>query len=482
MKTTPIHIRNLRCRAGSSICLRSGRVEAARADNALALHVLFLLLAAALLLCAPARAGAVALDSPRMTPVVRAVQAVAPAVVNITSTHIVEGQRLSPLEQFFGPGFPGLPGFDMPGGRKVRQKRVSLGSGVIVDGEKGLVLTNAHVIAGGDEVMVHLLDGREFPAAVKGADPDFDIAVLQIKGASKLPDVTLGDSSDIMPGETVIAIGNPFGFNHTVTTGVVSALGRTIRNKEGAFTDLVQTDAAINPGNSGGPLLNIEGVLIGINTAVDTRAEGIGFAIPINKARRVMHDLMSAGRVAPLWLGLDLQDVDGRTAMALGLKDAGGVLVTAVHPGSPAARAGIVPGDILENINSSPVRDRRDYLDILRNQTAGTSLRLQLLRDGGPLKLEATPEPFGDAEARALMERRWGFSVAQTGQGVVVRQARADGPAGFLRQGDRITAVGAAETQTMEDFLQAFRRERMSGQILLQVVRSGKGYYARLVP
>ncbi len=458
------------------------RVAVAAANTAFDARWLLALLAVCLLLCLPTRARAIAPDSPRMTPVVRAVQAVAPAVVNITSTHIIEGQRISPLEQFFGPGFPGLPGVDVPGGRRVKQKRVSLGSGVIVDGDKGLVLTNAHVIAGGGEVMVHLLDGREFVATVKGADPDFDIAVLQIKGASKLPAVKLGDSGDIMPGETVIAIGNPFGFNHTVTTGVVSALGRTIRNKEGAFTDLVQTDAAINPGNSGGPLLNIEGVLIGINTAVDARAEGIGFAIPINKARRVMHDLMSAGRVAPLWLGLDLQDVDSRTAMALGLRDAGGVLVTAVFPGSPAAKAGIVTGDIVESINTSPVRDRRDYLDILRNQTTGTSLRLQVLREGGPVKLEATPEPFSDTDARALLERRWGFSAAQTAQGVVVRQARADGPAEFLRQGDRITAVGSAEIRTMEDFLQAFRKERMSGQVLLQVVRNGKGYYARLIP
>ena len=142
-----------------------------------------------------------------------------------------------------------------------------------------------------------------------------------------------------------------------------------------------------------------------------TSAEGVGFAIPINKARRVMHDLMSAGRVAPLWLGLDLQDVDGRTAMALGLRDAGGVLVTAVFPGSPAAKAGIVTGDIVESINTSPVRDRRDYLDILRNQTTGTSLRLQVLREGGPVKLEATPEPFSDADARALLERLRGSII-----------------------------------------------------------------------
>ena len=172
--------------------VKPARVRAVAADNSFFVRqVLFLLLAVALLLCAPLRARAVAPESPRITPVVRAVQTVAPAVVNITSTHIVEGQRLSPLEQFFGPGFSGLPGFDLPGGRPVRQKRVSLGSGVIVDGAKGLVLTNAHVIEGGDEVMVHLLDGREFPASVKGADPDFDIAVLQIRGASNLPAVRM---------------------------------------------------------------------------------------------------------------------------------------------------------------------------------------------------------------------------------------------------------------------------------------------------
>ena len=408
----------------------------------------------------------------RMTPVVRAVREAGPAIVNITSTSTAPNRRLSPLEQlFFGDMLP-----------QRQRTRSSLGSGVIVDGKAGVVLTNAHVIAGGTDIMVRLLDGREFPAEVLGADQDFDLAVLKLKGAANLPEARLADTHDLMPGETVIAIGNPFGFTHTVTTGVISALGRTIRNDSGLFTDLIQTDAAINPGNSGGPLLNIEGVLIGINTAVDTRAEGIGFAIPINKARRVMHDLMSAGRVAPLWLGLDLQDVDGRTAMALGLRDAGGVLVTAVFPGSPAAKAGIAPGDIVESINASPVRDRRDYLDILRNQTAGSALRLQVLREGGPVKLEATPEPFTDADARALLERRWGFATAQTAQGVVVRQARADGPADFLRQGDRITAVGSAEIQTTEDFLQAFRRERMSGQVLLQVVRNGKGYYARLIP
>lgn len=412
-----------------------------------------------------------------------------PAVVNIGTERKASGNSQDDL---MGEMFRNMPpGFDKffdqfggkRGGKRPQMKQKSLGSGFIVSAD-GYIVTNNHVVADADVIRVTLdqSNGKSeaITAKLVGADEETDLALLKIETKKTLPYLAFGNSDELRIGEWLLAIGNPFGLDHSVTAGILSAKNRNIH--AGPFDNFLQTDASINPGNSGGPLLNIEGVLIGINTAVDARAEGIGFAIPINKARRVMHDLMSAGRVAPLWLGLDLQDVDGRTAMALGLKDAGGVLVTAVFPGSPAAKAGIAPGDILETINSSPVRDRRDYLDILRNQTAGTPLRLQLLREGGALKIEATPEPFGDAEARALLERRWGFSAAQTAQGVVVRQARADGPASFLRQGDHITAVGAAETRTMEDFLQAFRRERMSGQILLQVVRNGKGYYARLVP
>ncbi|MDR2056514.1 MAG: trypsin-like peptidase domain-containing protein [Desulfovibrio sp.] len=414
-------------------------------------------------------------SSPRLTPVVRAVRAVAPAVVNITSTHIIEGSRASPLERFFGPDF-------FYGGPARRQKRTSLGSGVIVDGAGGLVLTNAHVIAGGDEIVVRLLDGREFPAAVRGADPDFDIAVLQIVGARNLPEARMGDSSDILPGETVIAIGNPFGFTHTVTTGVVSALGRTIRNESGVFTDLIQTDAAINPGNSGGPLLNIEGGLIGINTAVDARAEGIGFAIPVNKARRVMDDLMKQGRVAPLWLGMMVQDMDSRTAMALGLKDVTGVLVSAVFENTPAAQAGIAPGDVLLSVNETPVHDRRDYVNVLRNQTEGVTLNLRLYRGERSIAMSVRPARFDDPTAQSLMEQRWGLTAREGRGGLSVIAIRRGGPADFLRKGDMIVAVGAARVNTMKDLLQAFRRERLAGQVLLQVVRDGRQYYARLVP
>ena len=411
-------------------------------------------------------------DSPRMTPAVRAVKAVAPAVVNITSTTVVPGRRLGPLEQFFFPEMPSM-------GRE--RVRTSLGSGVIVDGTKGLVLTNAHVVAGGDEVHVNLLDGREFVADVVGAEPDFDLAVLKIRGAHNLPSVRMGDSRDLMPGETVIAIGNPFGFNHTVTTGVISALGRTIRNDNGLFTDLVQTDAAINPGNSGGPLLNILGELVGINTAIDARAEGIGFAIPIHKARRVMEDLVGQGRVAPLWLGLSAQDVDQRVAMALALKKPQGVLVDDVYPGSPAARAGVRGGDIITQMGSTEVRDRRDYLNYLRNHTPGSPVRLSLWRDGKSLTLEASPEAFTDEAATALMERRWGLTLKEGRQGLMVSKVRGDGPASMLKVGDGIAGVGNVRVGTMKDLLQAFRAQRMARQVILQVVRGGKGYYAKII-
>lgn len=399
--------------------------------------------------------------------------ATAPAVVNITSTHVVERQRISPMDQFFGFG----PGFDQPR----RQKRVSLGSGVIVDGKRGLVLTNAHVIAGGDEVMIHLQDGRQFPAVVKGAEPDFDLAVLEIQGPHDLPAVPLGDSSDLMPGETVIAIGNPFGFNHTVTTGVVSALGRTIRSESGVFTDLVQTDAAINPGNSGGPLLNLEGRLVGINTAVHARGEGIGFAIPVNKARRVMDDLVGQGRVAPLWLGLAADDVDQRMAMALGLREPRGIIVTRLYPGSPAGKAGIEPGDVIDSINGSPVRDRREYVNILRNQVPGAELTLGVLRGDKPEKIRVKPASFDDATALSLMQEIWGLRVREADGLMLVRETRRPGPTDFLRPGDVIAAIGGMRIRTTADLVNAFRRERLANQVLMQIVRDGRPYYARVL-
>lgn len=421
------------------------------------------------------RDGQSAPSSQRMTPVVAAVAKVAPAVVNITSAQIERAQ--SPLERFFGQGYD--PFGNMP---PRTRKRASLGSGVVVDGNRGLVLTNAHVLGSGTEIMVHLQDGREYKAKIRGFDPDFDIAVLEIKGAPRLPSVALGDSSDLMPGEPVIAIGNPFGFAHTVTTGVVSALNRSIRHSGGMLTELIQTDAAINPGNSGGPLLNIDGALIGINTAIDARAEGIGFAIPINKARRVMEGLVSYGKVVPLWFGILAQDLDQRMAMALGLTNPAGALVTNVMPGTPAEKAGIKPGDVILQINSTKLRDKRDYVNAVRNQAFEGTVNFELARDGHTLSVQMKPVPFDDGTATKLMARHWGFSAEEKRGRVLVTGADVKGPANFLKKGDAIRAIGDKAISNLADLVSAFRAERMSNQLMLLIERNGRNYYGRLVP
>ncbi|MBW2569370.1 MAG: trypsin-like peptidase domain-containing protein, partial [Deltaproteobacteria bacterium] len=235
---------------------------------------------------------------------------VSPAVVNINSEYEVR-RRVNPFsgfsrDPFFDSFFKDFfdPGFEQ------RYKRTSLGSGVIIDGKRGLILTNAHVLAKSATITVILNDERKFDARIIGADPDSDLAVLRISSKNPLPAVEMGDSNDLMIGETIIAIGNPFGFSNTVTTGVISAINRSIRADDAVYHDFIQLDASINPGNSGGALLNINGELIGINTAIYAKAQGIGFAIPINKAKRIVSDLIQYGKVVQIWLGLTVQDLD----------------------------------------------------------------------------------------------------------------------------------------------------------------------------
>jgi len=242
----------------------------------------------------------------RKTPVVIAVSKVSPAVVNISSEYQLRN-RPNPfgfdLDPFFDNFFKDF--FDPYVPRQ--QKRYSLGSGVIIDGKRGYILTNSHVVEKTTKIKITLKDGRQFDGHLVGADPDSDLAVVKIESDNPLPSIKMGNSDDLMIGETVIAIGNPFGFSHTVTTGVISALGRSIRTSDTIYRDFIQTDASINPGNSGGPLLNINGELIGINTAIYAKAQGIGFAIPINKARRIIKDLIRFGEVihAPLFFWRD---------------------------------------------------------------------------------------------------------------------------------------------------------------------------------
>jgi serine protease Do len=302
----------------------------------------------------------------RRTSVVAVVEKVSPAVVNVSAESVVRD-----VDPFFGMFF----------GRGERRTQ-SLGSGLIVDAN-GIVVTNAHVIEGASRIVVTTLDGRELDADVLGSDRDADLAVLKVK-ARGLPAVPLGRSSDLMIGETVVAIGNPFGLAHTVTSGVLSAVGRTVPSERGerVFTDFLQIDASINPGNSGGPLVNILGDVIGINTAIIQGANGIGFAIPADRARRVVDDLLRFGELRPLWTGARLMTVDAEMAQSAGLKVRRGALVRKVYPDSPAAVAGLQENDVIVGLGGHPVTAREDVATALYTAPSGTPVELEVCRAG----------------------------------------------------------------------------------------------------
>ncbi|WP_319778003.1 trypsin-like peptidase domain-containing protein [Maridesulfovibrio sp.] len=422
-------------------------------------------------------------DSLRVTPVVRAVQKTSPAVVNINVTRIVE-RGVSPFGQMFGG-----QGFDLFFDNFPTQKRKfrsqATGSGVIINGRRGLVLTNAHVLSGGSDIKVRLINGEEYSAEIVGSDADFDIAVLKIKGAGNLPQVAMGDSSDIYIGETVIAIGNPFGYTHTVTTGVVSALKRAVKSKEGAYTDFIQTDAAINPGNSGGPLLNIMGDLIGINTAIQARAEGIGFAIPINRAKRVVKELLESGKVSPVWLGLSGQDLDQGSASYFGLSRVYGMLITDVHKDTPAAYAGLQPGDVVLRINGIEVEDKTGYLALLRVQTRSEDVDLEVLHEGKLRHVVVRPQSLELRQIRSQAWSRWGMVVDKDsrGRGMLVSKVRKNSASERLglQPGDKIHQIGNHRVESQKDFLDSFLRYRLNNKVMLKVQRGRNFYYVKLI-
>nr|WP_299240317.1 Do family serine endopeptidase [uncultured Halomonas sp.] len=311
-----------------------------------------------------------------------AVDKAAPAVVNIYSSRVVEREQ-HPLMS--DPFFRQFFGDEMPS----RQRMLSsLGSGVIVSNE-GYVLTNHHVIRGADQIQVALQDGRETLAKVIGTDPESDLAVLKID-LEDLPVISLVDSESAAVGDVSLAIGNPFGVGQTVTMGIISATGR---NQLGlsAYEDFIQTDAAINPGNSGGALINAEGSLVGINTAIFSRtggSQGIGFAIPTNVAREILDELVRKGRVIRGWLGLEVQEVTMDLASSFGLNAAQGVVVANVVPESPAQRAGIRRSDVLLSINGKPILDPRVAMNDIADVEPNTSLPITLMRGGETLKVE----------------------------------------------------------------------------------------------
>lgn len=310
-------------------------------------------------------------------------QKVTPAVVNIstkTRVKVRDPYFDDPMfRQFFG-----LP--DTPRERTEQ----SLGSGVIVDAAKGYILTNNHVVGGADDITVTLQDGRNFKGTLIGTDPDTDIAVVQIK-ASGLQALPLADSSRLLVGDFVVAVGDPFGLGQTVTSGIVSALGRSGLGGSG-YQNFIQTDASINPGNSGGALVNLRGELVGINSMIFSpsgASAGIGFAIPSNLTTEVMQQLIAHGKVQRGNLGLQTQDITPRIASLLGVKDSHGVVVTGVSDDSAAARAGLQPGDVLATLDGKPLRNSSDLHNREGLLPVGSTVTLGVLRDGKPREVTA---------------------------------------------------------------------------------------------
>lgn len=318
-----------------------------------------------------------------------------PWVVNISTTQYVRQRLGSFWEDFYG--------FDPYQGGTRTLKRQSLGSGFIYRAD-GLILTNAHVVAGADEIVVRLVDGTEAKATVVGEDDNVDLALLKISVGKKLPAALLGDSNQVKVGQWAIAIGNPFGFDHSLTVGVISAKERTnIFTGEGAakYQNYLQTDASINHGNSGGPLCDIEGRVIGMNTAISTPNEGsigIGFAIPINFVKRSIPDLERAGRVVAPKLGFFTQDVDERLAGAMKLPVENGVLVTDVATGGAADKAGLKRGDVLLRLNNKAVADTAELRTRIYDNDPDSSMTLDVWRSGAKLSLSVTPAQLKASE------------------------------------------------------------------------------------
>jgi serine protease Do len=438
---------------------------------------------------------------------IRIAEQVGPAVVSI-STEQVERMRQhfrvhpfffgdEQFEEFFRQFYGDIPDREF--------RRFGLGSGVIID-ERGLILTNEHVIADVEKITVTLADGRELEGTVKGKDPRSDLAVIKIEG-KKLPVAKLGDSSTVKTGQWAVALGNPFGLigagpsvramgaEPTLTVGVISALNRQLPRMSRADRDyagLIQTDAAINPGNSGGPLLNLQGEVIGVNVAILTSSrgfEGVGFAIPINKAKGILNELIEGKQVVYGWLGIQIQDITDDVAEYYGLADREGVLVYQVLPDSPASRSGMKDGDIVKSLNGEPIHHARELVDRVGGMKAGRKVSLGILRDGKPqtLQVEIGERPLDVDAAGAGTAEAWrglrvgGLSPEQAEQfglpagttGVVVLDVEPDSPAdqAGLREGDVINEINRVRIENLSDYRNAVAQ--VKGNAL---VRTSRGY------
>ncbi len=427
----------------------------------------------------------------RKNPVVRAVSKVSPAVVNINSEYEVR-RRANPFSRFrIDPRFDSFFKDFFDPGVEQRYKKTSLGSGVIIDGKRGLILTNAHVLAKSTTITVVLNDERKFDAQIIGADPDSDLAVLRISSKKPLPAVEMGNSDDLMIGETIIAIGNPFGFSNTVTTGIISAVNRSIRTDNAVYHDFIQLDASINPGNSGGALLNINGELIGINTAIYAKAQGIGFAIPINKAKRIISDLIQYGEVVQIWIGVNVQTLDKKLAQYMKIPESRGVLVKEVTIGGPGYKAGIRDGDIILAVGARKTPSVELYNTAMKNYAKGNLIKIKLWRNNKEITVATKAATFPEKMARELAFRLLGVktedlsikkrlkykTVAKKGVIISAISRQSDLARIGVKTGDIIRQIDEIKTDSVKDFEKAVVKYRNKKSMVILLQRADQSYY-----
>jgi len=420
-----------------------------------------------------------------------------PAVVTIITDKVISLNPANDFGYFFY--YPNQP-------RQKEFKTNALGSGVIIDAKNGYILTNNHVVHEMDAIRVKLIDKRVFNAKIIGLDPKTDLAVLQIE-ASDLTEISLGNSDQIRVGEWVMAVGSPFSENlsHTVTTGIISALGRSNIMNSQSYEDFIQTDAAINPGNSGGALLNMDGELIGINTAIATGGyekanRGVGFAIPSNMANRIMSDLIEKGFVTRSWLGVFIQELDDETAKALNIKTRNGALITDVVDGSPAEEGGIQEGDVIMEFDGEPIANPAKLKNVVSLTAPNSKSIVKIIRNGSPKTIQVLLQELPDNPRKQVARQsfnfdEFGFQLKKINSSLqekyklsddnalVVTRVDPNGEAyeRGIREGDIIKRVGTEKVSTVPEFKKLAYQSRTKGTLLVLVKKpNGKSRFFTL--
>ncbi|HJX32357.1 MAG TPA: DegQ family serine endoprotease [Thermodesulfobacteriota bacterium] len=428
-----------------------------------------------------------------------------PAVVNISTEKMVKGAD-NVFRHYFGPGAPSPRDFfgddffdrffgEQQGEGKEHKER-SLGSGFIIS-QDGYILTNNHVVAGADKIKIRLSNEKEYNGKIIGKDEKTDVAVIKVETKENLPFVTLGDSDFLEVGEWVMAIGNPFGLEHTVTVGVVSAKGRVIG--AGPYDNFIQTDASINPGNSGGPLVNTKGEVIGINTAIVAQANGIGFAIPSNMAKEILPQLKEKGRVIRGWLGVMVQKVTPELAQSFGLAEGRGALVAQVQEGSPAAKAGIKKGDIIVKFDGKEIKDMDELPRMVAGTPIGKKASVVIFREGKEITVTVPLAEMPEEEKEVITKKSENtlgvmvkditpelankLGIAEK-EGVIVSSIEPGGPAedvGIMK-GDIIKEVNRKQVKNVQEYSEAIGKAKPGENILFFIKRGDDSLFIVLKP